>query len=217
MSISARRHSSERMQPEHARAAVEPRNGDTSRRGALARDIANVALTNDGRIRGREQQPQQQHPEEGLFEGTSMRAVQGQVGFGGFAPAPARVQEQMAKFAAEPRDSAWASDTEGQLLSEISQSTVALIDWHVECRTSMCIVALQYPGATDPKALLGEPQRLSYAPNLLFGPSLLARDATGVALGGAQSLRTTSTSDALVYWLDLHRRCGSDWTCLKRD
>jgi hypothetical protein len=118
-----------------------------------------------------------------------------------FGRLPAAMQDRIAEFAAEPRDALWAASAEAQLIGALPQSNVALVDWHVECRTSVCLVKYGHPVGIDPEMLRRDDQRLflvlTYASNLIGGRMFMSAAENG----------------ALVGVMDLHRRCGSDWTC----
>ena len=59
------------------------------------------------------------------------------------------IQDKMRQFVSEPLDPLASSGVEAQLLSAIAQSNHAVVDWHVECRTTACTVLLVYPFGTD--------------------------------------------------------------------
>jgi hypothetical protein len=115
---------------------------------------------------------------------------------------PSGMQDRTADFAAEDRDPLWAATTEGQILGALPQSSVALIDWHVECRTSVCMVRYRHPAGIDSEALRRDDQRLfsvvTNASSLLGGRVVLTANEDGTLSGV----------------MDLHRRCASDWECL---
>jgi len=56
------------------------------------------------------------------------------------------LREEVQNFAAQPRDSAWAAETEARILAHASQREgLALVSLQVECRTSTCLVYAAYP------------------------------------------------------------------------
>jgi len=90
-------------------------------------------------------------------------------------------QQQAQDFAAQPRDSAWAADTEARILAQISESQgLALVNIQVECRTTACVVFAAYPpgAAVNPVA---ESRRLGRALHLVPRPRMTVLDLDGSA------------------------------------
>jgi hypothetical protein len=131
-------------------------------------------------------------------------AVHGELGLDEIARLPPEAQERIADFSAEPRDPLWAAVAEGELLGALSQSNVALIDWHVECRSSVCAVRYVSPDPADPQVVRRDLRTLfeglTQGSNLIGAPMIISTTADGTVAG----------------WMHLHRRCGPDWNCLEK-
>jgi hypothetical protein len=119
------------------------------------------------------------------------------------------IDNELKEFAAQPRDPAWSTGMEARFQSELSQLSLTLTDWYVECRTSVCVVALVRPPGTQQseqqlrllgRAALTEMSTVARTLNLFAAPGgglVLARDGSLVNLHRFQ------------------RKCGPDWKCLE--
>jgi hypothetical protein len=90
-------------------------------------------------------------------------------------------RQQAQDFAAQPRDSLWAAETEARILARTSETgDVALVDIQVECRTTTCVVFVAYPpgAAVDP---VTESRALGRALHLIPGPRMTALELDGSA------------------------------------
>jgi len=118
------------------------------------------------------------------------------------------LREALEAFTAEPRDPSWASGMEARFQSELSQSTLMLVESYVECRRSRCITLLIRPPS---------------APQQLEGLRLLGREAGAeqtrlaqtLGLLGGPMFGAAARDGALVNWHTFHRRCGPEWKCLE--
>jgi len=86
-------------------------------------------------------------------------------------PEAGPIQDKLRQFAAEPLDPVSSTNIEARLLSAIAQSSVAVVDWHVECRSSTCVVLAVYPFGTDSIAVAKGIENVGRALGPLRGPS----------------------------------------------
>jgi hypothetical protein len=118
------------------------------------------------------------------------------------------LRDALDAFAGESRDPSWASGMEARFQSELSQSTLMLVESYVECRRSHCITLLIRPPS---------------APQQLEGLRLLGREAGAeqtrlaqtLGLLGGPMFGAAARDGALVNCHTFHRRCGPEWKCLE--
>ena len=90
-------------------------------------------------------------------------------------------RQQAQDFAAQPRDSPWAADTEARILAQTSESPgLALVNIQVECRTTTCVVFVAYPPGAAVNPVV-ESKALGRALHLIPRPRMTALDLDGSA------------------------------------
>jgi hypothetical protein len=117
------------------------------------------------------------------------------------------MESELAQFAAQPRDPAWATGMEARFQSELAKASSTLAERYVECRRSLCIALLVHPrGSREPiqRGSLLQPA---------VSEALAVAQALDVIMGPASAVMTRD--GAFVEWYRYHRKCGADWRCLE--